>query len=145
MTSVVSNLILFTAIVCSSQFGGYVVGYVNKRSQVRVSPLTRSTSSSVSPEHCLLFDNDRGQSARRKSRKLLSSSSLSAQSTYNSDDSRTIAPPVTNQNLHRPMKVMGTHMWCYRSPSTHQIFHRRDAKYMICWLILVVVIMLSWL
>ena len=121
MTSLVSNLILLAAIVRYSQFGGFVEAYVNERSHVRVSPLTRSTSSSLSSQQFLRFDINREEVDRCQTRNSLSSTSLPAQSTYNSDDSRIIAPPATNQNLHRPMKVMGKRIRCYSKNSPNQI------------------------
>lgn len=83
--------------------------YLNERSHFRVSPLTRSTSASFSSQHSLYFDVNRGRVERCRTRNSFSSLSLPAQSTYSSDDSR-ISAPATNQNLHRPMKVMGKHM-----------------------------------
>ena len=133
MTSLVSNLILLAAIVRYSQFGGFVEAYVNERSHVRVSPLTRSTSSSLSSQQFLRFDINREEVDRCQTRNSLSSTSLPAQSTYNSDDSRIIAPPATNQNLHRPMKVMGKRIRCYSRNSPYQIIILlRQSTYMCC-------------
>jgi hypothetical protein len=129
----VSNLLLIAAIVCCSPFGGLVAAHVNKRS-LRVSSSTRSTSSSFPQQHSLPFDVNREHVARCKSRNSLSSSSLSAQSTYNSDDSRVIAPPATNQNLHRPMKVMGEQIRNYSSDSLC-LFLLRNSSDLSCYLV----------